>query len=229
MKIDLSDLKVDDTLFSTNDGHLTIKNITDVIHTNIFKTYYKDGKHYFDDHHPSLFHSLDECIEYFQSVKTKQEKEKKMENEQVKLDEQAKQDCPDHKNLGQEETNEEPTQERKSVSEEDLNRVTYLVHHALAGCLHGMADYYMNVSGDYKKEDQIKIRLAVTQGVSYLMSNELTNIPEENFEERKQDMERLIKEAVDTKRKIIEDHEKINKELAEAIKKMNEVASKIRQ
>lgn len=83
MKIDLRDLKENDTVFSIHDGHVKVTTvvkataINGVIHPNGSESYYDNGKCNKEDMHPSLFHSIDECIEYFQSVKKEMDEESK--------------------------------------------------------------------------------------------------------------------------------------------------------
>lgn len=78
MNIDLSDLKQGETVFSIHDGHVEVTTIvTNIIHPNGSESYYNNGKCDKEDMHPSLFHSIEECIEYFQSVKKKLDEESK--------------------------------------------------------------------------------------------------------------------------------------------------------
>lgn len=70
MKIDLSDLKEGDKIFSTSEGYIKAATILDnVIHGNGCEAYYKSGKSFEEDLYPAIFHSIEECIEYFKSVK----------------------------------------------------------------------------------------------------------------------------------------------------------------
>ncbi len=77
MKIDLSDLSQGNKVFSTIEGELRIENIiNDLIYPNGNEIYYINGKLENNEEHPSLFHSIEECIEYFQHVKKEMDKEK---------------------------------------------------------------------------------------------------------------------------------------------------------
>ena len=74
MKIDLSDVKIGSMVFHVQAGisqvHYNEENIDFPITINesSFSLAY-DGREMPGDIHPSLFHSIEECIEYFQSVK----------------------------------------------------------------------------------------------------------------------------------------------------------------
>lgn len=71
MKIDLSDLSDGDQVFLISEGYVKINCIIDnIIHLSCGITVYNSGKEYDpEDAHPVCFHSIEECIEYFQSAK----------------------------------------------------------------------------------------------------------------------------------------------------------------
>ena len=74
MKIDFSDIRDNQKVFHVTRGMIKIeKGVSDrkdIVFTDADNAeYFSDGKEYDDDKHPSFFHSIEECIEYFQSVK----------------------------------------------------------------------------------------------------------------------------------------------------------------
>jgi hypothetical protein len=83
LKIDLSDLKEDDKVFSIKSGHQLVlerkigHGFPIVIDSLSCLSFMFNGTETCDDIHPSLFHSIEECIEYFQSVKKDMDEESK--------------------------------------------------------------------------------------------------------------------------------------------------------
>ena len=79
LKIVLSDVKEGDTIFNSIDGYCKLVKTCDDYDfpfikgaNGVFYTYH--GKNDLNDKHPSCFHSIEECIEYFQSVKKDMDK-----------------------------------------------------------------------------------------------------------------------------------------------------------
>jgi hypothetical protein len=79
MRIDLSDLKIYDYVFSSRSGKQRIASLDPYLEdeypvkTESKEWYTINGLNRFGDKHPTLFHSIEECTEYFQSVQKEME------------------------------------------------------------------------------------------------------------------------------------------------------------
>lgn len=76
-RIDLSDLKIDDICFSSYYGYGIVKsfdeNELEVYFvredgTILIELFEEDGRLFYEENHPILFHSKDELLEYFSSL-----------------------------------------------------------------------------------------------------------------------------------------------------------------
>lgn len=82
LKIDFSDIRDNQKVFHVTRGMIKIEKGVSDTKDKVFTDadnaeYFSDGKEYDDDKHPSFFHSIEECIEYFQSVKKDMDEESK--------------------------------------------------------------------------------------------------------------------------------------------------------